>query len=151
MTKEEFLYRSAKLISYPTWIAANAIGILLAAGVLEGRAWLVTALILLSIAMPVGVKLSRLELTYAMVAVFRTGVDAQRKRDLEEMYGSMKQSPSTHSASESKLLQEDVAAMIADTGRVVGLESDQLARAIITVVRERVLRELSSYARENIR
>lgn len=59
----------------------------------------------------------------------------------------------TSSALESKMLQEDVAAMIRD-----GLKCDcdqvpsgELAWAVITVIRERVLREIESYARENIR
>jgi hypothetical protein len=55
-------------------------------------------------------------------------------------------------ASESRMLQEDVAAMVNDhkMGRRDGSTLD-LAHDIIVVVRERVLRELESYARENIR
>lgn len=51
----------------------------------------------------------------------------------------------------SKQLQEDVAAMISDTGRVIGVEADELARDIVTVVRERVLRDIASIARKEIR
>lgn len=52
------------------------------------------------------------------------------------------------------LLQEDVAAMIRD--RVSSHDrpetiADELAHDIIVVVRERVLRQIESYARENIR
>lgn len=58
---------------------------------------------------------------------------------------------STRKALQSKLLQDDVSAMISDSRRIIGREADELARDIIVVVRERVLAELSSYARENIR
>ncbi len=54
-------------------------------------------------------------------------------------------------ATESDLLRNDVSAMISETGRVIGREADELAHDIIVVVRERVLRELEAYARENIR
>jgi len=54
-------------------------------------------------------------------------------------------------ASESDLLQKDVAAMISESERIIGLEADELAHDIIVVVRERVLREIESYARENVR
>lgn len=36
-------------------------------------------------------------------------------------------------------------------GRGVGLGDEELARDIIVVVREQVLREIETYARENIR
>lgn len=53
------------------------------------------------------------------------------------------------------LLKNDVAAMIRDareTGAVgVGVGDEELAHDIVTVVRERVLREIESLARENIR
>lgn len=49
------------------------------------------------------------------------------------------------------LLQEDVAAMISESQRIIGREAEELAHDIIVVVRERVLRQLASYARENIR
>lgn len=83
MTREQFLYRSAKIISYPTWITAFFLGILLAAGVVSGPGWVIAIIILMGIAMPVGVKLSRMELTKAMVAVFQTGIEAERERDRE--------------------------------------------------------------------
>jgi hypothetical protein len=54
-------------------------------------------------------------------------------------------------ASESDLLLKDVAAMISETERVIGREAEELAHDIIVVVRERTLREIESYARENIR
>jgi hypothetical protein len=49
------------------------------------------------------------------------------------------------------LLQGDVAAMISESERIIGREAEELAHDIIVVVRERVLTELSTYARENIR
>lgn len=58
-------------------------------------------------------------------------------------------------ATESDLLAKDVAAMIRDNrdniGGWVSTSDEELARDIIVVVRERVLRELETYARENIR
>lgn len=54
-------------------------------------------------------------------------------------------------AAGDRLLQRDVAAMITETGRFLEHESDELARDIIVVVRERVLKEIESYAREQIR
>lgn len=54
-------------------------------------------------------------------------------------------------ADKGKVLQQDVAALIQDTQRIIGVEADELAHDIIIVVRERVLREIESYARENIR
>lgn len=53
-------------------------------------------------------------------------------------------------ASESGLLQKDVASMLGDP-KATEEERLQLARHIICVVRERVLREVESYARQNIR
>jgi hypothetical protein len=41
--------------------------------------------------------------------------------------------------------------MISETERVIGREAEELAHDIIVVVRERTLREIESYARENIR
>jgi hypothetical protein len=54
-------------------------------------------------------------------------------------------------ANESRMLQEDVAAMVRD--HKIGRHGTEMevAHDIIVVVRERVLRELESYARENIR
>ena len=49
------------------------------------------------------------------------------------------------------LLQADVAAMIGDAELLDKGDRERLAHDIIVVVRERVLRELASYARENIR
>lgn len=61
----------------------------------------------------------------------------------------------TRKASESRLLQEDVAAMVRDQreGRNMHQNSTdlELAHDIVLVVRERVLQEIQSYARENIR
>lgn len=54
-------------------------------------------------------------------------------------------------AAESDLLQKDVAAMIGDADTLYEEERQQLAHDIIVVVRERVLNELATYARENIR
>jgi len=56
-----------------------------------------------------------------------------------------------------KLLQEDVAAMILDSTDATCTTEEQaramrvLAKDVITVVRERVLREVQQYARENVR
>lgn len=54
-----------------------------------------------------------------------------------------------------RMLREDVAKMIQDARDNIGMWDDisdeELAKGIITVVRERVLREISTYARENIR
>lgn len=80
MDKDEFLYRSAKLISYPTWTGAFLIGILLVAGTVTGSGWIIAMLILLGIAMPIGVKLSRMELTKSILAVFQIGLLAERER-----------------------------------------------------------------------
>lgn len=55
--------------------------------------------------------------------------------------------PTRLNADKDRLLQEDVTAMIADNDT----DSPTLAHDIIVVVRERVLREIQSYARENIR
>lgn len=79
MTREEFLYRMAKTVSYPTWIAAFVIGILRVRGVVKGRGWDTAALILLGIAMPIGVKLSRMELANTMIAVYKTGIKNERE------------------------------------------------------------------------
>lgn len=144
---DDVLYQMARIVSYPTWIAAFIIGILLAAGVLDGRGWLVAALVLLGIAMPIGVKLSRMELTKTMVTVFHTGVIMQRERDVE-MSMSQQQRRSTRKTNQANLLREDVASMLRDRGED---SADSLAQDVIVVVRERVLAELSSYARENIR
>lgn len=57
-------------------------------------------------------------------------------------------------ASEDGLLQRDVAAMLRDypDDLSYGTEASmELAHDLIVVIRERVLRELESYARENIR
>lgn len=81
MTREEFLYRMAKIVSYPTWVASVLIGVLLVLGVVSGPGWLAALIILLGIAMPVGVKLSRMELTKAMIAVFRIGIIAEQERE----------------------------------------------------------------------
>jgi len=52
----------------------------------------------------------------------------------------------------SKLLQEDVAQMIRDREKhYTPAEDMELARDIIVVVRERILREISSLVRENLR
>lgn len=80
MSREDFLYRSAKIISYPTWTAAFLIGILLIVGVVSGPGWITAAIILLGIAMPVGVKLSRMELAKTMMACFEIGLLAERER-----------------------------------------------------------------------
>lgn len=84
MTREEFLYRMAKTVSYPTWIAAFVIGILLVWGVVTGPGWITATIVLLGIAMPVGVKLSRMELANTMLACFRIGIIAERKRERDE-------------------------------------------------------------------
>jgi hypothetical protein len=59
-------------------------------------------------------------------------------------------------ATDSRMLQEDIAALIRDA--VVSPyhqpskeDALDLAQQITTMVRERVLREIESYARENIR
>lgn len=84
MTREEFLYRMAKIVSYPTWIAAFLLGILLVAEVISGPGWIIAVITLMGIAMPIGVKLSRMELARTMVAVFeigvQTGVEAVEKK-----------------------------------------------------------------------
>lgn len=56
-------------------------------------------------------------------------------------------------ASQSNLLQADVAAMIRDTAQEYDRpgSAEELAHDIIVVVRERVLREIGTYARENVR
>jgi hypothetical protein len=54
-------------------------------------------------------------------------------------------------AAEYRALCEDVAGMLKDTERIIGKEADELARDIVTVIRERVLREVTAIARENIR
>lgn len=41
--------------------------------------------------------------------------------------------------------------MLSETGRVIGREAMELAHDIVVVVRERTLREIETYARENIR
>lgn len=51
----------------------------------------------------------------------------------------------------TNFLREDVARMIAEDLDVMPHMLDNLADAIIVVVRERVLREIQSYARQNIR
>ena len=56
--------------------------------------------------------------------------------------------PFSRYASRDRILQEDVAAMILDRGAD---SATDLARDIITVVRERVLQEIGTYARQNIR
>lgn len=85
ITREEFLYRMAKIISYPTWVAAFGIGIfLVAASDFERKGWLIAVIALMGVAMPIGVKLSRMELARTMVAVFeigvQTGVEAVEKK-----------------------------------------------------------------------
>lgn len=59
--------------------------------------------------------------------------------------------PPTQTRRRRDLLQHDVAAMILDALQEGDADRDKLAHDIIVVVRERVLRELSTYARETIR
>lgn len=73
--KRRYQNWGARIIAYPCWIAATIIAAEIAAGRLKGREPYVAVVILLGISMPIGVKLSRLELTDAMVAVFRTGLE----------------------------------------------------------------------------
>jgi hypothetical protein len=57
-------------------------------------------------------------------------------------------------ADKSRLLCDDVAAMIRETERRWPSDSGTiygLAQDVIVVVRERVLQEIESYARENVR
>lgn len=70
---------AARLIAYPCWIAAVATAAGIARGDLKGRDPYVAVVVLLGIAMPIGVKLSRLELTDTMIAVFRTGLAAAQE------------------------------------------------------------------------
>lgn len=59
-----------------------------------------------------------------------------------------------HRADADRLLRQDVAAMIREYPNEVSADqeaAEELAGDIVTVVRERVLREIESYARENIR
>jgi hypothetical protein len=54
-----------------------------------------------------------------------------------------------HLRRRADLLKDDVAAMIRESRGVI--HEGELAANIITVVRERVLQEVQTYARENIR
>lgn len=78
MTDRKRRYQNwgARLIAYPCWIGAVGVGVAHASGRLTGTAPVVAEVVLLGIAMPIGVKLSRLELTDTMIAVFRTGLAA---------------------------------------------------------------------------
>lgn len=67
------------------------------------------------------------------------------------MRSAFRQPSGVRRTHDDRLLQQDVAAMISETDRVVGREAEELAHDIIVVVRERVLREIAGYARENIR
>lgn len=78
--RDDLLYRAARAVAYPTWIAAAVIGIGLAGGLIEGTVHVVALVVLLAIAMPVGVKLSRMELTKAMLAVFNAGAQMEARR-----------------------------------------------------------------------
>lgn len=52
-----------------------------------------------------------------------------------------------------RVLQRDIASMVREAKTLRATESEclQLAHDIIVVVRERVLREIETYARQNIR
>lgn len=63
----------------------------------------------------------------------------------------MRPRPSARRADQSRILRDDVASMIGDADTLYEDDRRQLAHEIITVVRERVLREIESYARENVR
>lgn len=147
--RDDALYQMAKIVSYPTWISAFILGILLSAGIISGAGWLIAILILLGIAMPIGVKLSRMELTNAMVAVFQTGIRTEREREKD-----MAKYAATPRALNRDLLNQDVAAMIQERVNSLPVRNDaaeELAGDIIVVVRERVLRDIASYSRENTR
>lgn len=147
--RDDVLYQMAKIVSYPTWISAFILGILLAAGVISGAGWLIAILILLGVAMPIGVKLSRMELTNAMVAVFQTGIRTERQREKD-----MAKYAATPTAMRKDLLTQDIAAMIQERVSTIPVRKDaaeELAGDIIVVARERFLRDLATYSRENTR
>jgi hypothetical protein len=59
--------------------------------------------------------------------------------------------PPALAADKSRALQSDVIHMLTENGHCPGRGAQELAHDIIVVVRERVLTELASYARQNIR
>lgn len=61
--------------------------------------------------------------------------------------------PFSRYATRNRLLREDVASMITDWAldHPDKVSAAEVAKDIVTVVRERVLQEIESYARQNIR